>query len=256
MSSSVFYSFLDSFLFISQITALFILFCCLLIHCSNHFYLHIPCANLSKSKNPLLALQRRRERNDPYYKKCLTCCGILRSSEAASFNFYSILFSLYIILITIVSILLCIANSQKKYFENRLSFGIYIAHHMFTRYFFGERNALLSHGFTSDLIEIMITCCVLSLALMESFINYYRYFSTTYGVKHFTRNVRIFSALKTFSLYCIIYLVLCTTQIFFIYWLFPIIILMHIGCNYFWISQFSKLLIVQYNTCSEGNIFQ
>lgn len=248
---STFGSVVDSFLISSHAIALFLLSCCLFLHFHNHFYLHITCTDSSKSQNPLFLLQRRREQKyDPLHKKCLTCCGLLRSHEGR-FNFYSILFTFYIILITFVSVLLCISNSQKQYYENRRSFGTYIIHHMFTSCIFGEYNALLAHDFATNTTEIVITCCVLSLTLMESFINYYRYFATVSGLKY--TSVKILGTFKIFSVYCVIYLVLCGMQIFFIYWLFPIIILMHIGCNYYWISKFAKLMIGQFKNSPEGS---
>lgn len=239
----------DICLVVSHAIAFFILGFCLFFHFHNHFYLHISSTYLSKLKNPLFWWKRRREReNNSCCEECVTCCGMLRSHEI-EFNFYSILFTLYIILIIFVSILLCILNSQKTY-EDRHSYEVYIAHHIFTDYVFGEYNALLSHDFATDITQIMITCCILSLTLAESFINYFRYFSTKAGLKY--TNVRILSALKIFSLYSISYLALCAVQIFFIYWLFPIIVLMHISCNYYWISQFAKLLIMQYKSNPES----
>ena len=86
---------------------------------------------------------------------------------------------------------------------------------------------------------VVVSSCWESLFSFHRYAQLKQYF-------HRGRRMKTESVLKRFSGFASLYIVLFVCQLRFVYWLFPLTILLYAVCNLFWQWHFIKLLIKQY----------
>lgn len=81
----------------------------------------------------------------------------------------------------------------------------------------------------------------------ESLFSFHRY-CTLRQFQRRSKKIKTRSILKRFAWFASVWISLFLMQLQFLYWLFPIIIIMYISFNIFWQYQFVQMLLKQYST--------
>ena len=166
------------------------------------------------------------------------CQCIIRNVEDEKFDFYPFSFLLYLTLLCIITTLVLYKYIHIQNNEGLINDKLYID--IIKRMHYG-----LYHN-DLHLIDWIIVYNLILIACWESLFNFYRYFTTKYAAKYCypPSGTVVF---KNFSVYLVIFVVLCVAQIHIIYMVFPLVIGMYLGYNIFCTYSFSAIFISQYH---------
>eukprot|EP01083_Nonionella_stella_P182304 655610_1 len=171
----------------------------------------------------------------------LHCCGCLSAKSDQAFGFFPIAFLLYMLLITVTSVLIICRYSVHE----RLTFTLSIyGNNLYP--FTPSANTFTqttSLHMTHSYLDWSIYCLILLSMLWESLFSFYRFYSTKMLIQCLYDALTFTVVLKRFTVYAALSIVLFVIQTQLYYYLFPVLILSYLIPNLYWIVHTSRFII-------------
>eukprot|EP01084_Bolivina_argentea_P268539 456143_1 len=219
----------------------------IITRCSTTSFAKTHTPNPNSSISTQSAITRRKSLTIEH--NTIKCCK-LESVDDEDFNFFPISFLFYMMFILTICLAIIMSDIIQSINSNQ---NRTILWYIIYEYTPGWESLQIKYFPINELHSIdvniwfdyIIIYGIMIASIWQSLFNFYRYYTTFLNTKDF-QDIAISSILYKFSGFAIIFAILFMAQIHFYYWLFPLVLGLYFGLNWYCSWKFSSVLISRY----------
>eukprot|EP01084_Bolivina_argentea_P017619 32876_1 len=226
-------------------SSLVILVPTIILHCSQHFTVNL-CRKSKKSATTARELRTNSQTyNNNHSTKCSHCLFIPVDDD---FNFFPILFLYYVLFILSICVaIIALEITNSLYTDNELNFYSFslksYRHHSIFE--LQQMQTASIHPLGIYICDFIIIYGILILSIWSSLFSFYRYYTTYLSTHQFT-SISTHDVLLRFSVFAIPFAILFIIEIHLYFWLWPMVVALYCGFNWYCSWKFASILIKQF----------